>query len=104
MDVLTWFLYTAAWLATLGLFFKGFYLRPRPNLPPGPKPWPIIGNFNLIGSLPHRSIHDLSKKYGPLMKVNFGSFPVVVASSVEIAKQFLKTNDIIFSDRPRIAA
>ncbi|PIA36079.1 hypothetical protein AQUCO_03400170v1 [Aquilegia coerulea] len=104
MDGLTWFLYAATGLATLVLLLKVLYLRPRLNLPPGPKPWPIIGNFNLIGSLPHRSIHDLSKIYGPLMQVKFGSFPVVVASSVEIAKQFLKTHDIIFSGRPQTAA
>ncbi|GJN33880.1 hypothetical protein PR202_gb22508 [Eleusine coracana subsp. coracana] len=73
------------------------------NLPPGPKPWPIIGNLNLIGSLPHRSIHALSKKYGPLMQLWFGSVPVVVGSSEEMAKFFLKTHDVAFADRPRFA-
>ncbi|PIA36075.1 hypothetical protein AQUCO_03400169v1, partial [Aquilegia coerulea] len=61
-------------------------------------------NFNLIGSLPHRSIHDLSKKYGSLMHLKFGSYHVVVASSTEMAKEFLKTHDVIFSDRPQTAA
>src|SRR5215216_2647371 len=65
------------------------------NLPPGPKPWPIIGNFDLIGALPHRSIHELSKKYGPLMHLRFGSFPVIVGSSVDMARFFLKTQDIL---------
>ncbi|KAK8553373.1 hypothetical protein V6N13_062181 [Hibiscus sabdariffa] len=23
----------------------------------GPKPWPIIGNLNLLGTLPHQSLH-----------------------------------------------
>ncbi|KAG8056890.1 hypothetical protein GUJ93_ZPchr0002g25436 [Zizania palustris] len=74
------------------------------KLPPGPKPWPIIGNLNLIGALPHRSIHELSKRYGPLMQLRFGSFPVVVGSSVEMARFFLKTHDDVFADRPRTAA
>lgn len=74
------------------------------NLPPGPKPWPIIGNLNLIGTLPHRSIHALSKQYGPLMQLQFGSFPVVVGSSVDMAKFFLKTHDVVFTDRPKTAA
>ncbi|KAG6538395.1 trimethyltridecatetraene synthase-like [Zingiber officinale] len=74
------------------------------NLPPGPRPWPIIGNLNLIGSLPYRSLHDLSKKYGPLMSLRFGSFPVVVGSSVSMAKFFLKTHDISFVSRPQTAA
>jgi cytochrome P450 len=70
------------------------------RLPPGPRPWPVIGNFNLIGALPHRSIHELSKKYGELMHLRFGSYSVVVASSAEMAKLFLKTHDLLFLDRP----
>ncbi|KAL5823826.1 hypothetical protein ACOSQ4_021726 [Xanthoceras sorbifolium] len=70
------------------------------NLPPGPSPWPIIGNLNLMGPLPHQSIHSLSKKYGPIMQLRFGSFPVVVGSSIEMAKYFLKTNDLNFATRP----
>ncbi|KAL6645964.1 hypothetical protein ACP70R_017572 [Stipagrostis hirtigluma subsp. patula] len=74
------------------------------NLPPGPRPWPVIGNFNLIGALPHRSTHELSKKYGPLMHLRFGSFPVVVGSSVDMARFFLRTHDVLFLDRPRNAS
>ncbi|CAO2163131.1 unnamed protein product [Urochloa humidicola] len=73
------------------------------NLPPGPRPWPVIGNFNLIGSLPHRSIHELSKKYGELMHLRFGSFSVAVGSSVDMAKFFLRTHDLLFLDRPKNA-
>ena len=73
------------------------------NLPPGPKPWPIIGNLNLLGELPHRSIHELSKLHGPLMHLRFGSMPVVVGSSAEMARFFLKTNDAAFSGRPTLS-
>ncbi|MBA0810459.1 hypothetical protein Gohar_002453, partial [Gossypium harknessii] len=74
------------------------------KFPPGPKPWPIIGNLNLIGSLPHQSLHKLSQRYGPLMRLKFGSYPVVVASSAEMAKEFLKKHDHIFASRPQTAA
>jgi typhasterol/6-deoxotyphasterol 2alpha-hydroxylase len=57
-----------------------------------------------VGALPHRSIHELSRKYGPLMQLRFGSFPVVVGSSVDMAKFFLKTHDVVFTDRPKTAA
>ncbi|TXG68328.1 hypothetical protein EZV62_003263 [Acer yangbiense] len=102
----SWVPYLAAWLATLTLILlaRRLHRRPKLNLPPGPKPWPIIGNLNLIGPLPHRSIHALSQKYGPLMHLKFGSFHVVVGSSVEMAKNFLKTNDVIFASRPKTAA
>jgi hypothetical protein len=74
------------------------------NLPPGPKPWPVIGNLNLIGSLPHRSIHELSARHGPLMSLRFGSVPVVVGSSVDAARFILKTHDVAFIDRPKMAS
>ncbi|KAG7018217.1 Flavonoid 3'-monooxygenase, partial [Cucurbita argyrosperma subsp. argyrosperma] len=101
----SWVSYSAAWFAILALFFLSRRLRRRNlNLPPGPKPWPLIGNLDLIGPLPHQSIHHLSKKYGPIMHLRFGSFPVVVGSSVEMAKIFLKTHDLNFVSRPKTAA
>ncbi|GAV89573.1 p450 domain-containing protein [Cephalotus follicularis] len=97
--------YLGAWVATVALILLSLRLRHRKlNLPPGPKPWPIIGNLNLIGPLPHRSIHTLSQKYGPLMYLWFGSYPVVVASNVDMVKAFLKTHDVVFAGRPKIAA
>ncbi|OEL32947.1 Flavonoid 3'-monooxygenase [Dichanthelium oligosanthes] len=104
MALPTW----AAFLAVVliaALFLKTIPSRGRRtyNLPPGPKPWPIIGNLNLIGKLPHRSIHELSKRYGPLMQLRLGSLPVVVGASAQMARFFLKTKDATFSDRPRFA-
>nr|AWX67427.1 flavonoid 3'-hydroxylase 6 [Salvia miltiorrhiza] len=74
------------------------------NPPPGPKPWPVIGNLNLIGPFPHHSLHELSQKYGPIMLLKFGSAPVVVGSSVAAAKIFLKTMDLTFASRPKTSA
>ncbi|KAG8378520.1 hypothetical protein BUALT_Bualt08G0145600 [Buddleja alternifolia] len=38
------------------------------------------------------------------MQLKFGKFPVVVASSPEMAKQFLKIHDRVFASRPALAA
>ncbi|CAN6319919.1 unnamed protein product [Urochloa humidicola] len=74
------------------------------NLPPGPRPWPVIGNLDLIGHLPHHSIHELSARHGPLMSLRFGSVPVIVGSSVDAARFILKTHDVAFIDRPKMAS
>ncbi|KAF7134533.1 hypothetical protein RHSIM_Rhsim08G0240000 [Rhododendron simsii] len=108
METPSWTTYAAAWLATATLLLLSTTLRlcrhRKLNLPPGPTPWPIIGNLNLIGSLPHRSLDSLSQKYGPIMHLRFGSFPVVIGSSVDMAKVFLKTMDVTFASRPKTAA
>ncbi|CAN6319914.1 unnamed protein product [Urochloa humidicola] len=101
------------WSSSLaaGLFFVAAVLLLRRRwskckckLPPGPRPWPVIGNLNLIGPLPHRSIHELSARYGPLMSLRLGSFPAVVGSTADMARFFLKTHDLAFLDRPRLSA
>ncbi|TKW33357.1 hypothetical protein SEVIR_2G228900v4 [Setaria viridis] len=105
MELPAWASVLAVVLATV-LFLRavsGRRRRPCSSLP-GPKPWPVIGNFNLLGALPHRSLDALAKRHGPLMRVQFGSFPVVIASSVDMAKFFLKTHDSAFIDRPKMAA
>ncbi|CAK9159208.1 unnamed protein product [Ilex paraguariensis] len=103
MEAPAWVFLAMAFLATLYIFSKILNSHHQKS-PPGPKPWPIIGNLNLIGPLPHKSLHKLSQKYGQLMQLKFGFFPVVVASSAEMAKQFLKTHDHIFASRPEMAA
>lgn len=102
MEAPTWASYAAACLATVVLIRH--LVSRKLNFPPGPKPWPIIGNFNLIGPLPHRSLDSLAQKYGPLVQVQFGSFPVVIGSSVEMAEAILKTHDISLAGRPEFAA
>ncbi|OEL17113.1 hypothetical protein BAE44_0021868, partial [Dichanthelium oligosanthes] len=42
----------------------------------------------------------LSIRHGPLMFLKFGEVPVVVASTRDAAKEFMKTHDAIFSTRP----
>ncbi|CAN6178251.1 unnamed protein product [Urochloa humidicola] len=71
------------------------------SLPPGPWQLPVIGSLHhLRGSLVHRTLRDLSLRHGPLMFLKFGEVPVVVASTPDAAKEFMKTHDSIFSTRP----
>uniref|UniRef100_A0A7N0UE32 Uncharacterized protein n=1 Tax=Kalanchoe fedtschenkoi TaxID=63787 RepID=A0A7N0UE32_KALFE len=77
--------------------------RRQASFPPGPRPWPVIGNLHLIDRLLHQSLHKLSETYGPLMQLKFGSCNVIVISSPQLAKEVLKTQDSVFSGRPRLA-
>nr|ACN40389.1 unknown [Picea sitchensis] len=78
--------------------------RRNERLPPGPYPWPIIGNLHQLRLPVHRALKRLADKYGPILFLRFGSVPTVVVSSSEMAKQFLKTHDLIFASRPPTSA
>ncbi|KAF3657546.1 Geraniol 8-hydroxylase [Capsicum annuum] len=73
--------------------------RGSKKLPPGPSPWPIIGNLHLLGAKPHVSLANLAKIYGPVMSLKFGQITAVVISSSTMAKQVLKNQDQAFSTR-----
>ncbi|KVH99275.1 cytochrome P450 [Cynara cardunculus var. scolymus] len=74
---------------------------PRSNrLPPGPTPWPIIGNLPHLGRIPHHALAAMATKYGPLMHLRLGVVDVVVAASASVAAQFLKVHDANFASRP----
>ncbi|KAL5548606.1 hypothetical protein UlMin_003837 [Ulmus minor] len=56
----------------------------------------------LVGSLPHHALRDMSKKYGPFMYLKIGQVPTLVVSSPEFAKEVMNTHDVIFASRPHI--
>ncbi|KAK7265855.1 hypothetical protein RJT34_33479 [Clitoria ternatea] len=91
-----------ATLLALIIVYKLFKHVTGPSLPlpPGPKPWPIVGNIPHMGPVPHRALAGLARNHGPLMYLRMGLVDVVVASSATVAEQFLKVHDENFSSRP----
>ncbi|KAM7481575.1 hypothetical protein LguiB_006158 [Lonicera macranthoides] len=75
--------------------------NPKKNLPPSLPKLPGIGNFHQLGSYPHRSLQSLAKKHGPIILLHFGSVPVLVITSPDAAREIMKTQDLIFSNRPK---
>ncbi|KAM7507010.1 hypothetical protein LguiA_017463 [Lonicera macranthoides] len=69
------------------------------RLPPGPTPFPIIGNLLKLGDQPHKSLAKLAKVHGPIMSLKLGTTTTVVISSSTAAKEILQKQDLAFSTR-----
>ncbi|WJX82438.1 unspecific monooxygenase [Trifolium repens] len=69
------------------------------KLPPGPYPFPIIGNILELGKNPHKALTKLSQIYGPIMTLKLGAITTIVISSPQLAKQALLENSQFFSSR-----
>uniref|UniRef100_A0A8D2L690 Cytochrome P450 n=1 Tax=Varanus komodoensis TaxID=61221 RepID=A0A8D2L690_VARKO len=73
------------------------------NLPPGPTPLPVIGNFlQLKSGRTIESLLKLREKYGPVFTVYFGNRPVVVLCGHEAVKEALidKAEEFRYGELP----
>ncbi|KAL7590316.1 hypothetical protein Lser_V15G38575 [Lactuca serriola] len=85
------------------LFIRSYYASSlcKSRLLPSPLALPIIGHLHLLAPIPHQALHKLSTRYGPVFRFLLGSVPCVAVSSPEMAKEFLRTYEASFLDRPR---
>ncbi|KAM0064495.1 putative N-methylcoclaurine 3'-monooxygenase [Helianthus debilis subsp. tardiflorus] len=81
------------------IFIIRKYLKSEKKLPPGPRPWPIIGNLNQLGKNPHVSTAILAQEHGGLISLHLGTQVLIVASSPEAAMGILRTQDRFLSSR-----
>ncbi|XP_029018465.1 cytochrome P450 2U1 [Betta splendens] len=116
----------AAFIASLlAYLLLGFYRRRRDfaHIPPGPKPWPIFGNFGGFfiprfirrrfrrrrsesGDLKNTLdvLTKLADTYGDVYSLFVGSQLVVVLNGYDAVKDALSNHPDVFSDRPNIPA
>ncbi|XP_024359127.1 flavonoid 3'-monooxygenase [Physcomitrium patens] len=87
-------------ISSLVIYVTVVYQR-RKKLPPGPWPWPVVGNLAVLAGLPHRNLQNLAAKYGGLMYLQLGQVPCLVVSTAAAAKELFRTHDVIFSYRPK---
>ncbi|XP_072041358.1 cytochrome P450 2U1-like [Amphiura filiformis] len=78
--------------------------KPARKLPPGPLfRWPILGNLpSLDPKEPYKTINQLAQKYGPVYRLQFGSFPVLILNDFESVRQAFLKQGAEYDDRPKI--
>lgn len=78
--------------------------RSPKKLPPSPFSLPFIGHLRHLKKPLHRTFLGLSQRYGPVVSLQFGSWPVVVVSSLPAAEECFTKNDIVLANRARLLA
>ncbi|KAH9650319.1 Phenylalanine N-monooxygenase [Citrus sinensis] len=84
-------------------FLFSFKRTKQLPLPPGPTPWPIVGNLpEMWSNKPtFKWIHDFMKELNTNIScIRLGNVHVIPVTSPEIALEVLKDNDSIFASRP----
>nr|QLC36635.1 cytochrome P450 2U1 [Kryptolebias hermaphroditus] len=128
MDTLSWLGHVTlspSHVVPLAVFLLAFYLaafyRRRAgaytNIPPGPKPWPVVGNFGgflvppaLRGRFGQRRDHvsvmealtSQADLYGNIYSLFVGSQLAVVLNGYEVVRDALSNHPDVFSDRPDV--
>ncbi|KAI0311891.1 cytochrome P450 [Amylostereum chailletii] len=73
-------------------------------LPPGPKPWPIIGNLLDVPKVrPWEGYAEWGRKYGNIFSLRVLGQVIVVVNSPTIARDLLEKRGSMYSSRPSIA-
>lgn len=71
------------------------------NYPPGPFPWPIIGNLHQIdGKQQFRTCEQLAKIYGSVYSISLGMERVVIVNKIEPTREAIVEKAGDFSGRP----
>ncbi|CAH9148701.1 unnamed protein product [Cuscuta epithymum] len=75
----------------------------RPNLPPGPPGWPVVGNLFQVarsGKTFLQYVRDLKPEYGPIFTLRMGTRTMVIITSADLAHEALIQKGQIFANRP----
>ncbi|XP_041640293.1 cytochrome P450 2U1 [Cheilinus undulatus] len=116
--------YILAFLVFLLVYILVRFYQKQPkhsNIPPGPKPWPIVGNFGgflippfiqrMFGQKSNSTnksavsvLTELTRLYGNIYSLFVGSQLVVVLNGYEVIRDAFSNHPEVFSDRPDIPA
>ncbi|XP_021713762.1 cytochrome P450 89A2-like [Chenopodium quinoa] len=102
----TWFLIivTACIAALLKALVSLVVSKSKPNIPPGPRGFPIISRIQWLGKSStdmEAALRRLCSKFGPIVSLPIGRYPVIFISSRTLAHQALVHDGAVFADRPK---
>uniref|UniRef100_A0A8C6TM07 Cytochrome P450 n=1 Tax=Neogobius melanostomus TaxID=47308 RepID=A0A8C6TM07_9GOBI len=85
------------------LLFYLFYGLGSDQGPPGPRPFPVVGNLlQLDLKQPYNTLMEYSKQYGSVFTVWLGPKKVVVLAGYKTVKEGLVDNADVFGDRDEL--
>jgi len=87
----------------IGLAYRFRVVRSRSHpLPPGPQPWPLLGNALQVSlEYMHHTFREWQKRYGDVVYFSVLGREAVVLNSLVAAQDLLDKRNSIYSDRPR---
>ncbi|VFQ82844.1 unnamed protein product [Cuscuta campestris] len=102
IQTFAFFTFSTLFFSTLCLYY--YHGKSRKQLPPGPPGFPVVGYLPFLRRNLHHQFTDLAAKYGPIFKLRLGSRLCVVVSSPSTAREILREQDAVFSNRDPTAA
>lgn len=89
-------------LIAIYIFLPPHWRFNRSKLPPGPFPWPIVGNVPQIDPInPWKTFEKWTRKYGPIFTYWVGWTPNISVTGYDEIKEMLIKNGDRFLGRPR---
>ncbi|XP_072042977.1 cytochrome P450 2U1-like [Amphiura filiformis] len=90
--------------AVLAYFMYNSVKRP-PGMPPGPTPYPFIGNILMFWKKPGQEVfRDCSKEYGNVFSLKIGQWWLVMLNDIETVRDAFQKKPIDFADRPKLVS
>lgn len=82
--ILDWKFYLILFALYLAYFYINIFVS---GLPPGPTPFPIVGNIPQLGAQVHLSLPELGKRYTDVFTIHIFNKPMVILNSYKAIRE-----------------
>ncbi|KAL2906861.1 Cytochrome P450 89A2 [Bienertia sinuspersici] len=104
MEIWFMIIVTACIAALLKALFSIILSKTKPKIPPGPRGFPLISRVQWLGKSStdmEAALRRLCSKFGPIVNLPIGRYPVIFVSDRSLAHQALVHDGAVFADRPK---